>query len=222
MSKPSNPTKPKLAAFIDESYDGANREAPVYVLAAVVVTGPVQVARRSLLEATTATEYHTTELYRSGQHEAITAMLGSVLALHETSVVVAHVPYQRATEAARQSCLETLAIELNALGVLHMTADDRQLPFAGDRRDRMRPNTNDLATIRKLREAGRVHRDMELQHRADKWEQLLWLPDAVAWCARRHLSEGSSEHWQTVEGACHVVTLNSAGAVASRHRPTLQ
>lgn len=63
-------------------------------------------------------------------------MLGSVLALHETSVVVAHVAYERATEAARQSCLETLAIELNALGVLHMTADDRQLPFAGNRRDR--------------------------------------------------------------------------------------
>ena len=201
--------KPKLSAFIDESYDSANREAPVYVLAAVVVPGRVQVARESLLEATTATEYHTTELYRSGKHEAITAMLGSVLAL-------------RATEAARQSCLETLAIELNALGVLHMTADDRQLPFAGNRRDRMRPNTNDLATIRKLRDTGRVHKDMELQHRADKWEQLLWLPDAVAWCARRHLSEGDSEHWQTVEMACHVVTLNSAGDVASRHRPTSQ
>ena len=48
--------KPKLSAFIDESYDSANREAPVYVLAAVVVPGRVQVARESLLEATTATE----------------------------------------------------------------------------------------------------------------------------------------------------------------------
>lgn len=209
-----------LKAFIDESYDSRNRDEPVYVLAAVILQGALPPAREQVKAVSLGGDFHATELKKSGNADVIDTMLHTAVRLHQSTVIVAHTPYTGSTEPARQSCLSTLAIELNTMGVYNLTADDRRLAVSTHAGDLQKLNKNDQATIAGLKKSGHVQPHMMLEHRADKWEQLLWLPDAIAWSARRHLSAGDSQQWALIADHCHLVQLNQHRQIINRSKPS--
>jgi hypothetical protein len=190
-------------AFIDESYSPRDQPSPAYVMSAVIVVGDPVVLRRELRALIApATSFHATELARDGDVDLLIEVLDWIVAKGYVSLVVAQMPYAY-TEEAREACLRQLVRELCARGVSQAVLDSRRHPFGSD------PGAADRAdakVIADLTRAGQIPRGFTARHFSDSAEPLLWLADAVAWIARRHLTAADAR-WATHMGHVQVIRI---------------
>ena len=199
-------------ALLDESYR-YTPSRPVeasaddfYVLAAVILDGhTLEEARSAALDVVeTGTNFHATDLWHQGDVATLHRMLEHVRDEAGWNVVAIESPYAGHADRARQACLRRLLIELNARGVRHVCADSRYQPKA---KDPEKHDKADLRTLRELRSARLVDRQMTMRHAADADEPLLWLPDGVAWAVRRALAVEDNEHFEIVRDVTSLIVL---------------
>ena len=139
-----------------------------------------------------ATSFHATELARSGDLTVLHAVLDWIVAQESVSLVVSRMPYKHAEEA-RAACLGRLAMEVAKQQVTQVVIDSRRHPFG---KDPASLDRKDAQTLSALVSCGKLPRGFQAKHYTDSGEPLLWLADAVAWIARRHLT-GADSSWAT-------------------------
>ncbi len=178
-------------AFIDESYSPPSQASPAYVMSAVIVHGDaVQLRREMRRLIAPADSFHTTELAHAGDLGLLHTVLDWIVAQQSVSLVVARMPYKVAEEA-RASCLGRLAVEVAKHHVTHVVIDSRRHPFG---KDPGALDRRDARTLSALVSSGQLPRGFQARHYTDSGEPLLWLADAVAWIARRHVT-GADTQW---------------------------
>ncbi len=204
-----DPTYERSSAYIDESFSPQRKGTPIYALAAVVIAGDSTLIRKRLQERFAGVvPFKTSTLANMGHGDKVMEMLDWIATNAKINVVVAQMPYQGHCESARQICLATLLIELNGLRVNRVVLDSRGSPFA---RDPKRLDRLDRRTVHELREQKFISRNMEALHYTEIQEPLVWLADAVAWSAQRHISLLSSDHWSRVESMSRIIQLDAKG-----------
>lgn len=175
-------------AFLDESYrapgnrGGDLNERPFYTIAAVVVDREQAATIRSAFtDIPGSLFWHTTEFNRGpvGQ-QYIREMLDYLAASDMFTVITVQTEIKIGDDNlmsyARAECLTTLATELtrgqgeNAVRLMVMDSRDRVIPGA---------NKTDKDTIHRLRSAGIINENVQIQHSGPGREPLLWAPDVA-------------------------------------------
>ena len=104
--------------------------------------------------------------------------------------------------------IATLLLELDKLRLSRGVLDSRDSPFA---RDPKRLSRVDRRTVHELCEQKLISGNMEALHYTEIQEPLVWLADAVAWSAQRHISLLSSDYWNRVELMSRIIQLDEEG-----------
>lgn len=200
--------RPLRQAFGDETFRDPRPSQGLpgyYQIAAVLVEGDDLAAFRNEVQGHAVNgEFKASELANAGNRQAVADLLDFVAEAPCFSIVVIRNEHPLSQEAARQQCVERVLIEASSQKVFGVTLDSREANIGPDPEVR---NKKDLATRRRLVASGQVDRNLRLEHRHDRQEPVLWVPDAVGWAHRRHLLIGDSELWEKVESVTRVIAL---------------
>jgi hypothetical protein len=186
-------------AFLDEAYrpKQPNGERPFYLLsAALVERGDLSKVRDSLMPfADERGRYHTTELYKQEPgkiHEFLNHVNGLPL---DNLVTVQTMVRDGNLEQARDECLTRMAYELNrgSESVQHLIMESLNSDTDPGR------NHKDQQVIHRAARGGLIPSEVSIHHSTPSHEQLLWIPDAVAWAVRRELAVGDTRWVQDAE-----------------------
>ncbi|WP_442546107.1 hypothetical protein ACSBOX_21490 (plasmid) [Arthrobacter sp. KN11-1C] len=215
-------------AFLDESYRApGNRgrdfnERPFYTIAAVVVDREQAATIRSAFtDIPGSLFWHTTEFNRDpvGQ-QYIREMLDYLAASDMFTVITVQTEIKIGDDNlmsyARAECLTTLATELtrghgeNAVRLMVMDSRDRVIPGA---------NKTDKDTIHRLRSAGIINENVQIQHSGPGREPLLWAPDVAGWSYRRELAVGDSKWFSQIRDVAVQLHVHGADVSLKRNSP---
>ena len=217
-------------AFIDESYRapgfaGRGRpERPFYVLSAVVVErDQAAVVREALTDIPGSLFWHTKDLIKNpvGQ-QYMREMLDYLSESDMLSIVTVQTDVRvgddKQMNYARSECLATLTAELtrgageNAVRLIVMDSRDGHSPGL---------NKIDQDTVHRLRSAGIIDENVQLQHSGPGKEPLLWTPDVAAWSYRRELAIGDSQWFNRIRETTIQLHAHGINVAVKRNGPLL-
>lgn len=180
----------KRVAFVDEAYRGHERkgETPFYIAAAVVVdVRYMQEIRENLTEIAGGTYWHTTEAMRTDDGPAKVVKMLDYLAEGSDEVCMMSVQREisksdRDLETARKECLAGLARSL-ASG-----QPDASKCMVIEKRHEEAERRLDSQLLAELIRDGHVPRGFQIHQASPREDRLLWLPDLVAYAARKEIA----------------------------------
>ena len=171
-----------MIAFVDESFKRFGSTASNhYALAAFVVPEDRQCDVRTSLLASRLRgqiEIHWRDENRERQHFLIEQLLRLKM---DITYVCRVADAREKQERSRRMCMQTLLMELGAMGVTQVIADGRQ----------RRQDAQDVELVRQLRDKGWVRSDLRLTHQSSRDEALLWGADIA--CGA--LSDDADGRW---------------------------
>lgn len=173
--------------FIDESFrlDGDDR---YYIVAAAMVDADLLVATREALRAFYGADaMHASEMYKRAEWGSLDGAAHLVNRQTDARDLVVYAPIDPSDEhasIARARCMETVVESLHG-GFEAST-------FVIDARRLADENEADRRTIRDLRRAGRIGRDVVAFHARPSEEPLLALADILAWSFRQEYARNES------------------------------
>ncbi len=196
-------------ALIDETVrDPGKTGDGYYQLTAALIDGPaVSLLRTDTVAVAPPGGFHASKLAAQKQHVAVDRMLQHVAGREECWSLIAVTDAYRLRseqEQARQRCLTELLGRIHDSGISHVVVDSREAVVGTDPEAR---NRHDRGTLAALRRSGRVNRHMTLEHKHDRKEPLLWLPDAVGWAFRQYELRSIDRFWSLVSGTTTVCRL---------------
>lgn len=187
-------------AYCDESFSQGDPERnwPTHYVFASVTVGETD--RGVLREAVAAfgPRFKASKIATRGSAEKLYAMLDL---LHQPTVKAALAAtdssFADGMEQARSRCLMSL-VEWHLRECPPLTEfilDDRSYPGS---KEPLLNNRRDEATYSELRSRGVVPEHVNLRHRTDDDEPLLWLADALAFAYRTFDLRGDDRYWKSV------------------------
>lgn len=188
--------------FIDESFrlDGDDR---YYIVAAAMVDADQLVATREALRGFYGTDaMHASEMYKRAELSTLDGAAHLVDRQTDARDVVVYAPIEPSDEhasIARARCLESVVESLHG-GFEAST-------FVIDARRLADENKADLRTIRDLRRARRIDRDVVAFHARPSEEPLLTLADILAWSFRQQYARNESRWFEPLRGHTQVTRL---------------
>jgi hypothetical protein len=188
--------------FIDESFrlDGYDR---YYIVAAAMVDADQLVATREALRAFYGTDaMHASEMYKRAEMSTLDAAAHLVDRQTDARDIVVYAPIDLSDDhanVARARCLETVVESLH-------TEFDAST-FVIDARRLADENEADRRTIRDLRRAERIGRDVVALHARPSEEPLLALADILAWSFRQEYARGESRWFEHLRKHTQVTRL---------------
>ncbi|WP_394163559.1 hypothetical protein [Galactobacter valiniphilus] len=191
-------------AFLDESYrqhrGRDNTEIPFYAMAAAIVEVDQLADLRREIEGYGAwrnnrMEWHTNQDLREDPARAA-ALINTINSSGVFNIITVRVPVQESGEnAARNAALARLAHEVTqGAGAPRLLVADHFNETKEPGRAR-----KDRNLIGALRHNGLVPDGTTMQHGHPGEEQLLWVPDLVAYTFRRHMALGEDEWFPRFE-----------------------
>lgn len=188
--------------FIDESFrlDGDDR---YYIVAAAMVDADQLVATREALRAFYGTDaMHASEMYKRAELSTLDGAAHLVDRQTDARDIVVYAPIDLSDDhanVARARCLETVVESLH-------TEFDAST-FVIDARRLADENEADRRTIRDLRRAERIGRDVVALHARPSEEPLLALADVLAWSFRQEYARGESRWFEHLREHTQVTRL---------------
>lgn len=188
--------------FIDESFrlDGDDR---YYIVAAAMVDADQLVATREALRAFYGTDaMHASEMYKRAEMSTLDGAANLVDRQTDARDIVVYAPIKLSDDhanVARARCLETVVESLH-------TEFDAST-FVIDARRLADENEADRRTIRDLRRAERIGRDVVALHARPSEEPLLALADILAWSFRQEYARGESRWFEHLREHTQVTRL---------------
>ncbi|MEA5456967.1 DUF3800 domain-containing protein [Sinomonas sp. JGH33] len=217
-------TVPGPVAFIDESMRTPNDlgERPFYLMSGVIVDREQgSIVRDVLMDIPGSRYWHTYEAYKSPAGQRLIAemikYIGQAVEFNIVTVQATIDRSDRTLERARKECLTALASELtrgtgpNAVRLLVMESRNREHYPKGD--------AHDKDTVRALRAAGSLPREVTTHHTSSGKEPLLWTADLVSWALRRRLAVDDRAWFAPVEDVTTVLRVDGADMAVKRSNP---
>lgn len=188
--------------FIDESFqfDGPN---PYYIVAAAMVDANQLVATRMALSEFYGTDaMHASEMYQRAELRSLDDAAHIVSRQTDARDIVIYAPIDPAdshAQRARSRCLE------HAVESLHGAFEAST--FVIDARRLADENEADRRTIRDLRRAQRIGRDVVAMHARPSDEPLLALADILAWSFRQEHARNETRWFDPLREHTQVTRL---------------
>lgn len=189
--------------FIDESFrlDGVDR---YYIIAAAMVDADQLVATREALRVFYGTgAMHASEMYKRAELGSLDRAAHLVDRQTDARDIVVFAPIDPADEhakIARARCLASVVESLHA-------AFDAST-FVIDARRLADENEEDRRTIRDLRRAERIDRDVAAFHARPSEEPLLALADILAWSFRQEYARNESRWFEPLREHTQVTRIS--------------
>lgn len=185
-------------AYIDESILKTTPFRVRYLMTAVVTQKNEEVTRNALVQTfPNIINFKTSNHYRRKNGDPLQEMLELVPIHVEHVVSTSTTCNQEKIEYARSLVLSALLHELDRLEVVSVILDTRS---SGHDRKKNNPDLRDSILLENHKLEGLISRSMVMEHRDDKNDCLLALPDMCGWVVN-HLISGDVAHrfWAPIQ-----------------------
>lgn len=189
------PEKPRMHAFIDETYAVKGKASAVsfYVISVAVIPSHfLSVTRTRLVELIGDTYFHATECLRSsyGQRRLLNLLQGLPEQVRLPFTVFQ--PVLKGDRDGEATRAETIR---RAVGQLRL-AFEEDLEIVYEAR---RPGAQQQADLRTANGVKRMFGEVDMRPRSPSQENLLWIPDAAATAIRQRLIWGNTRFMEPIE-----------------------
>ena len=121
---------------------------------------------------------------------------------HNFAVISFHKSKQ--SEQMRHESLAILLLALADFPLRTITFDSRSNPGA---KNPGQVNLPDIHSVRRMKTSGLISRNVEIFHKTDEEDNLLFIPDLLAWTIKNHVEGKYPQFWELIEAKTSLISI---------------